>query len=233
MFGVSHTNNNFLLFLCLVFILICMSEQKDIIGKRVGRLVVLKEDFDRTPVFRIPTKKYPHCKSRIQHFYCKCDCGTIISVRKNLLMDGKKQTKSCGCLQKERAKEANHLRKFPTGVKPLNDFIHSYKTRAKKGNYEYSLTRNEFINLINSSCYYCGNTPKKLERTDWATRKDFLIANGIDRINSDYGYTIKNVVPCCSDCNYAKSNLTQSEFFQLIGRIYKLHFNEIARLTSK
>ncbi len=214
-----------------MFIFISMDNQKNIIGKQVGRLVVIKEDLDRKPVFRIPNIKYPHRKNKILYFYCKCECGTTISVRKDLLTGGKKQTKSCGCLQKERAKEVNHLRKFPTGIKPLNDFIHSYKARAKKGNYEYSLTRNEFINLINLPCYYCGNVPKKLERTDWAARNDFLIANGIDRINSDCGYTIKNVVPCCGDCNYAKSNLKQAEFFQLIGRIYKLHVNEITRLT--
>jgi hypothetical protein len=210
-----------------------MNNQEDIIGKRVGRLTVIKEDLDRSPTFSICNKNRSNYKYKLRHFYCKCDCGNTVSVRKNLLMNGKKQTKSCGCLQKEKAKEVNHTRKFPTGVKPLNDFIHSYKSRAKKRNYEYSLTRAEFSDLIKQPCYYCGSVPKKLERADWSSRNDFLVANGIDRINSDIGYNIKNVVPCCGDCNYAKSNLKQSEFFQLIGRIYKLHVNEIGRLTSE
>jgi len=31
---------------------------------------------------------------------------------------------------------------------------------------------------------------------------------------------MNNVVPCCGDCNYAKSNLTYNEFKNLIRRIY-------------
>jgi hypothetical protein len=208
-----------------------MSKIKEIIGKRVGRLTVIKEDLDRPPKFRKKSKKYPY-GGKLPHFYCKCDCGNVVSVRKNLLTNGKKQTKSCGCLQREKAKETNHQRKFPTGIKPLNDFILSYKQRAKKGNYSFLLTKEEFSQLIKQSCHYCGNSPTKLKRADWEIRNDFLIANGIDRINSNGGYTADNVVPCCGNCNYAKSDLSQSEFLQLVGKIYERHKKEISRLTS-
>lgn len=61
----------------------CIEEQqKNIIGQRFGRLVVVKEDVDKP-------------KSVI----CKCDCGELTSVCRHNLLSG--QTKSCGCLQKE------------------------------------------------------------------------------------------------------------------------------------
>lgn len=45
---------------------------------------------------------------------------------------------------------------------------------------------------------------------------------GIDRLNNDKGYTVENIVSCCSICNKAKSNLTMEEFLAWIERI-KIH----------
>ena len=44
--------------------------------------------------------------------------------------------------------------------------------------------------------------------------------NGIDRVDSSKGYTIDNVVPCCSACNYAKHEMSVSEFKEYITRVY-------------
>lgn len=38
---------------------------------------------------------------------CKCECGNIVNVETSNLNNG--NTKSCGCLQKERASECNHI----------------------------------------------------------------------------------------------------------------------------
>lgn len=38
-------------------------------------------------------------------FLCKCDCGNLVEVLSDQLKSGK--TKSCGCLQKERASQSN------------------------------------------------------------------------------------------------------------------------------
>ena len=40
--------------------------------------------------------------------------------------------------------------------------------------------------------------------------------NGIDRINSDKGYTIDNCVPCCAQCNHMKLDYTTEEFLTKI-----------------
>jgi hypothetical protein len=47
-----------------------------------------------------------------------------------------------------------------------------------------------------SSCTYCGRSP----------------AFGIDKIDSDIGYTPGNSCACCSNCNYMKNKLTVEEF---------------------
>lgn len=41
-----------------------------------------------------------------QYIICECDCGTIKKVRKSHLLSG--NSKSCGCLQKEKAKELKY-----------------------------------------------------------------------------------------------------------------------------
>ena len=57
------------------------------IGNKYGLLTVIEYDSQR--------KGY---------VICKCECGNIKSIRKTSLTMKKSPTKSCGCLQKEKAK---------------------------------------------------------------------------------------------------------------------------------
>lgn len=66
-----------------------MSKKIDLRGQRFGRLTVLCED-GRTKDGKVKWK-------------CQCDCGNIASVLGKCLRNG--VTKSCGCLQKDRARE--------------------------------------------------------------------------------------------------------------------------------
>lgn len=59
--------------------------------------------------------------------------------------------------------------------------------------------------MIVKPCEYCNEKPKKF--------------NGLDRVDSNVGYTFLNVVPCCYDCNVMKSDLTLEKF--------KLHIKKI------
>lgn len=78
---------------------------KDLIGKRYGRLIVIKK-----------TGKKAHGKENV--YLCKCDCGNTVEVRSGLLSQEK--TKSCGCLYKETRKkdmsELNKAKKYVDGV---------------------------------------------------------------------------------------------------------------------
>lgn len=71
-----------------------------------------------------------------------------------------------------------------------------YVGSAKKRKLEFTLSFEQFAQLTNSGCFYCGLPPSK----------------GVDRINNQEGYIPSNSAPCCSKCNYMKGKLTKEEF---------------------
>lgn len=66
--------------------------RENIIGNKYGRWTVLE---------------YVGNKNKIPHYKCKCECGTIREVSRANLMSG--ISKSCGCLHKEIASQANFI----------------------------------------------------------------------------------------------------------------------------
>lgn len=81
----------------------------------------------------------------------------------------------------------------------------SYQTSAKRRNYEFELSKEEFISLYTAPCHYCGEQ----------------IANGVDRINNKIGYKFPNCVPCCEICNKMKLTLDYTSFMIHIKKISK------------
>lgn len=65
---------------------------KDLTGQRFGKLTVVK---------RVPTPLY--VKKQRPYYECECECGNVRIVLNKNLTSG--NTKSCGCLSKEIAKE--------------------------------------------------------------------------------------------------------------------------------
>jgi hypothetical protein len=98
------------------------------------------------------------------------------------------------------------------------------KRNSKNRNHNFDLTIDEFINVISKNCFYCGELPKKVTNKILITRGHIneppIYYNGIDRINSNLGYTIDNVTPCCSKCNYMKHTSNIDDFYKQIERIY-------------
>ena len=74
-----------------------------------------------------------------------------------------------------------------------------YERSAKYRGLEFELTLIQFRQLANINCYYCDDK-----------------INGIafDRVDNTKGYTINNVVPCCSDCNKMKYTFTMEKFLE-------------------
>jgi hypothetical protein len=63
------------------------------------------------------------------------------------------------------------------------------KHLAKKRNYEWRLTLDEYVVLLeNGKCHYC----------DFSLSKQ---GSGLDRKNDEPYYSVENVVPCCGNCN--------------------------------
>lgn len=105
-----------------------------------------------------------------------------------------------------------------------NYLFRTSRDGAEKRNHDFKLTFEEFDNLVQQDCYYCGEHPRpasqELLQKRGNTKQPTFYYNGIDRINSNIGYEIGNCVPCCPKCNYMKNTLPQNEFFKQIIKIY-------------
>ncbi len=165
-----------------------MLKKYDLTGKTFGRLVVLE---------RKGTDK-----NRVSVWLCRCSCGTELPVTgANLRHD---VTHSCGCLQREKAKEMGKdiARRRVT---PIVAIRNKYINGARQRNIAFDLTENEVDFLVNKNCYYCDASP----------------LSGIDRINSNDYYHLDNCVPCCKKCNTMKMSLERDDFVEHVRKIAK------------
>lgn len=72
-----------------------------------------------------------------------------------------------------------------------------YQRGARVRNLVFELDLDYFKNNWNKECVYCGDTINGI---------------GIDRIDSDVGYTKDNTVMCCEMCNKMKLNHSKQDF---------------------
>lgn len=165
-----------------------------------------------------PLKKVKKKEGRL--WLCKCDCGRIAEISSWQLHIGKK---SCGCWQGN-----------PVEISAVNRLYAQYKHGCFRRNRQisFTLTLDEFQELIKTPCYYCGSPPSQKMRhyritRDKVTQKChseciyYLIYNGIDRVDNEKGYDKDNVVSCCRKCNHMKFDLSIKEFMEHIIKIYE------------
>jgi hypothetical protein len=125
------------------------------------------------------------CK-RKQNFK-KCDeCGKVTIINKN-----KKTKKSlCGSCS--------------LYTSPLSLFKKFHNGAAKR-KIEFDITFEDFCNIVENPCFYCGSTYRI----------------GIDRKNNNIGYKKYNCVPCCPTCNFMKGKFEIDDFICKIASIYE------------
>lgn len=95
-----------------------------------------------------------------------------------------------------------------------NSFEQRYqvlKKAARKTGVQLKITFNQYKEIVASNlCSYCGGA---LGHS----------GHGLDRMNGALGYSKKNVVPCCGQCNSLKSDkLSVTETMTLIDTLKKL-----------
>ena len=59
---------------------------------------------------------------------------------------------------------------------------------------------------------------KEMEET-WSPWSEQFRYTGLDRINSELGYTVENIQPCCKWCNMAKSDRSEKDFIEWVALI--------------
>lgn len=105
---------------------------------------------------------------------------------------------------------------------PVSKMMRDYRHRAKMSEYRFDLNYQEFRALITSNCFYCDRDPEPRVWTVHSHTKIYkldYLANGIDRIDSNFGYTVQNCVACCSVCNAMKNSLTHEQFLEHLQKI--------------
>lgn len=141
---------------------------------------------------------------------CKCICGNDrIVQRANLLYE---KTISCGCINKVRN----------SNLPVMDRLFARYKYNAsgeRRRNMEFTLTQQEFENLVFKDCHYCGEPPF----LKFKTAAETIIHGGIDRVDNSKGYHNDNCVPCCQHCNAMKLQLSYKDFIEKIHKIAKKH----------
>lgn len=153
-----------------------------------------------------------------RHYLCRCRCGVEKTVSRNSLVAKKNGTKSCGCW----GKEAKNIRHLPLGEPAFNQVFAGYRHKAQKANLPFSLTKEEFKEIVKKNCFYCGKEPSNTNsNVNKRVRYGEFVYSGVDRIDPLLGYQIGNVVPCCCVCNWAKSDYKQEEFISWIKRAYE------------
>lgn len=98
--------------------------------------------------------------------------------------------------------------------------FNEYQQSAKKRGICWNLTLQEFIDIATKKCSYCGEEPTYQSRTIGNKTQIGDIINGIDRVDSNKGYTITNCVSCCTHCNIMKMHYSETDFFNKIKQIY-------------
>lgn len=147
-------------------------KNQDIVSSQYGRLTV---------------QKLAYKKNRRLYYTCLCECGRQVDIRKDQLTRG--ITKSCGCLQKDVAKEtmAANMTKHGLSDHPLNKVLNSMKQRCYNENdkgFKYYGGRgisicNEWLNDFKA--FY-----------NWAIENGYKSGLSIDRIDVNDNYTPKN-----------------------------------------
>lgn len=176
------------------------------IGARYNRFTVL-EEVSRTEGGAVKPRPVWYAKVR-------CQCGTEREIRSCHVRTGR--IRSCGCLRTEAVCTDPQDR-------AVRYWINYSKNRKRSGNYrDFTLAFEVVKALIFMPCHYCGALPTPRPEPCFYERRYKLPlapSHGLDRINPIMGYVPGNVVPCCSQCNTAKLDMSYDEFKGFIRRV--------------
>lgn len=157
---------------------------KDLTGQRFGLLTVIC--------------RVTGSRRRLTLWLCKCDCGNEKVVDRSSLLSGNVKT----CSDRKCTAKIKNINFNPYEKRVRQGYV-ALNSVAKRKNYRMEITAEQFKDLLYKDCYYCGS---KFQDSP----KGFSYR--LDRLDSSKGYTMDNVVPCCTICNRAKSTLSVEEF---------------------
>ena len=179
----------------------------DISGNIYGNLIALRD-----------VNKSNHNRTRIWECHCVA-CGSFTEKPVSKLRSG--EVRSCGCQEHVRPVRSKQ------GHSGANSSYMAYKGGARQRSLPFNLTFEEYKDLVTQPCFYCGVTESKVcyGSIGAALAHGEFKCNGLDRMDNTRGYTLDNVVPCCTQCNISKGKSSVSEFINWIKRAHA-HLNK-------
>jgi hypothetical protein len=160
---------------------------------------------------------YLKCNSNssLSMWLCQCVCGVRKKIPISNLTTGK--SKRCTTCSHEILAVSRRVGNIWESC-----FRKRLERVAIAKGYEVSITAEQFKNIAEKDCYYCGSAPEKLYRYKGIKNgpSHQIMVNGIDRKDSDVGYTLANCLPCCSTCNFMKNKMPFTSFIEKIKMIH-------------
>lgn len=156
-------------------------------------------------------------KTKRKGFKCRCKCGSEYYYRIGSLVHN--YINSCKhCAYKKRPQSIIRF----TNEERLYNLSIIRRCKATDGRIENNLPIEEFLEIVNKDCYYCGEPPRKLDylNNNKIVLRGEMYANGVDRLDSKGHYDKQNCVPCCKECNTMKMQMDINEFLNKIEVIY-------------
>lgn len=102
--------------------------------------------------------------------------------------------------------------KLPFGQAAFNSLLNTYRQNAKNKEIDWKLSKEDFQALTKGNCFYCGVAPSR----EWIKPRHngSYRYNGVDRLDSNKGYELSNVVSCCGTCNLMKNTQSVENFIR-------------------
>jgi hypothetical protein len=124
-------------------------------------------------------------------------CSHCSKIYEPFLTSHNKVSKLCPkCRQNQinsDAKRKDRVRNYQAEAKRNLEVVwNSFKKKStEKRNKEVSLTKENYLELIQKSCVYC----------NYYNEEEI---NGVDRLDNEKGYNLENCISCCKHCNRMK-----------------------------
>lgn len=174
------------------------------------------------------------------YWLAQCDCGSTREVRASEASLGYVKTcgkcqyhlalvKGAGAIGGSKFKETNNQKRG------LREQERKYAYSAHKRKIPWHLTPREFEEIVLKPCTYCQSSPReyKSRLNKGKGRVVSATMNGIDRIDSNKGYTFDNCIPCCTTCNRMKLNLPVDVFVKQCTKVSVLFERSLKTLHEK
>lgn len=181
---------------------------------------------DASRLIDLSGKAYPRFKVIGRHnkkgenpstWDCVCECGRKFVSSGHSIRSGIRKTCSVGTC---------HASSIDVHLRLLHQVYATYKCSAKKHGRIFEIEISEFRDMASKDCHYCGKSPSNRQYRMYGGRKVEYTYSGLDRVDSSLGYFMRNLVPCCGECNKAKNNLPLTDFYAMVKRIYERHLSQ-------